>query len=941
MFWQTKTVTMIAALTAANMMCFSRPSMPAAEPVERAASFLAHGADSAKKGGIYETVIGSVRVQILSDTLARIELKGSNGFEDRKTYHVVGRAWPGASAKKQVSKATTKVSTANYTINVPSNAKSLEGITVSDPKGREIWKYESLPSAQIFLPEPGSTPNAWAIADTPRVVPAEWGYAPQPAGNAKFADYNGWDSTNDSPDMYIFVPKGDARQLRKDFVALTGDSELTPIKSLGLWHSRYYKYSDQQVYDNIDKFRAEGFPIDFHVVDTDWRNSIGTDGTGYSVNTAYFPDISEFFRVLAEEKHVSTIFNDHPEPVQGLHALSKADLEYRNTQLKGLFAKGLPAWWFDRNWTTTIISPFSGINRESFGMYLYQDVTKQFYPDRRPLIMGNVDGIDNGRFNRPANLASHRFSIQWTGDTLMDSNRNGVNYLLNDLVAAVRSGAVLSNPYISADLAGHSRNPSPHRFTRWCQFEAFYPILRFHCNTVYFREPWKYGKLAQDVVLDYVAMRYRLLPLLYALNHENVGTGIPMTKRLDFNYPQYKEAQDNTQYLLGDGILVAPVVDDVAAEPRIVPVEWLVNEDGKQGLTERWWNVPDSRPWNVEEAMAGNPILKRNTLAALSYEYSRAGDSTPGAGVNRAFHAGRFTGKIKPAMDSYLALNVDDGVRVYLDDKLVINRWKDISNPDDDGYYNFRRDNVGPALIYSDVLLMANREYDIKIEYYNLTAGWSVQLQYVIPSDFINTRSVFIPDGRWMNVWNGEEYAGPCTISSTHGIGTSPLFVRGGTVVPLLENVSYIGEKPWSSMSVDVYPSAVLAGAQTLFEDDGVSNAYKEGRVRKTRFETSFDKSTGETIVNISAAAGGFAGDEKFSSRKWNVRVHAPASWGAALSATLNGATVALQKISKDPAAMPFAFEGAAPGSDVYIATFNAPLNRASEIRVKFATPRD
>jgi len=931
---KTKLATIIAAATTVTMMCFSIPPISAA-------GANAPSAAPEKKGGIYETVIGSVRVQILSDTLARVELKGPNGFENRKTYHIVGRAWPGASAKKQVGRATTKISTNSYTINVPNNANSLKGITISDPKGREIWKYESLPSAQVFLPEPGSTPNAWAIADNPRIVPAEWGYAPQPAGNSKFADFNGWDSTNDSADMYIFLPKGDARQLRKDFVALTGDSELTPLKSLGLWQSRYYKYSDQQVYANIDKFRAEGFPIDFHVVDTDWRNSIGTDGTGYSVNTAYFPNISEFFRVLADDKHVSTIFNDHPEPVQGQHALSKADLEYRNAQLKGLFAKGLPAWWFDRNWSTTIISPFSGINKDSFGMYLYQDVTKQFHPDRRPLIMGNVDGIDNGIFARPANIASHRFSIQWTGDTLMDSNRNGINYLLNDLVAAVRSGAISSNPYISADLAGHSRNPSPHRFTRWCQFEAFSPILRFHCNTVYFREPWKFGKLAQEPIINYIAMRYRLLPLLYALNHENVGTGVPMTKRLDFNYPQHKEAQDNTQYLLGDGILVAPIVDDVAAAPRTVPAEWLVNEDGGQGLTERWWNVPDSRPWNVEDAMAGVPVLKRNALATLNYQYSGAGDSTPGAGVNRTFHAGRFTGKIAPAMDGYLALNVDDGVRVYLDGKLVINRWNDVTNPDDDGYYNFRRNNVGPALIYSDILLEAGRSYDIKIEYYNLTAGWSVQLQYVLPSDFINTRSVFIPDGRWIDVWTGEGYVGPCTISSTHGIGTSPLFVRGGTVVPIVENVSYIGEKPWSSMSVDVYPSTVLAGLQTLFEDDGVSIAYKEGRVRKTRLSTSFDKASGETVVKISAASGEYAGDDKFSSRKWNVRVHAPANWGALLSATLDGTPVSLQKINKDLTAQPFAFEGGAPDSDVYVATFTAPLGRASEIRVKFAAARD
>lgn len=923
--------TMITKIMATIMtMCLLLACMP---------TTLAENATATEATVNYEAIIGSVRVQTLSGTLARVELEGPNGFENRKTYHIVGREWPGTPLVKVAGTTTTQLVTDNYTINVPNNAKSLEGITVNDANGREIWRYTSLPSAQIFLPDPGSTPKAWAIADNPRIVPAEWGYAPQPADNTQFTDLNGWDKTNDSPDMYIFMPKEDAKQLRKDFVALTGDSELTPIKSLGLMTSRYYPYKDTDIYANIDKYREEGFPLDYYVVDTNWRNSVGTSGTGYSVNTNYFPDISEFFRTLVEDKHVQTFFNDHPEPVNSQHALSKGDLEYRNTQLKGLFEKGLDAWWFDRNWQTTIISPFSGINKESFGMYLYQDITKQYYPNKRPFIMGNIDGIDNGVFARPANLASHRFSIQWTGDTWMDSNRSGMNYLKMDLEDTVRSGAVTSNPYISADLTGHNGNPSPHRYTRWSQFGALSPIMRYHCYTTCFREPWKYGKLAQDPIVDYVAMRYRLLPLFYALNHENYGTGIPLTKRLDFNYPWYAEAQDNTEYLLGDGILVAPFVDDIPG-PTTVPATWLTSDDGTQGLSQKWWNVPTAKPWNVEAAMSGTPVLSR-VVNQLNYTYSTSSSTTPGTGVTRTSHAGRFTGKVKPDQDCYLALNVDDGVRVYLNGELVVNRWNDISNPDDNGYYNFRENNRGPALIYSDNLLKAGTEYDIKIEYYSLSSGWGIQLQYVKPSDFVNTRSVFIPDGKWIDVWSGIEYEGPRTISVSHGIDTSPIFVRGGSIVPLAENVSYIGEKPWNKMSVDVYPSTQLKGTQTVFEDDGVSTDYKEGKVRKTELQTSYDKASGEVVVNVAAANGSFKGDDAFTSRTWNVRVHAPASWGALLTSKLDGNAVTAQKVNKDSSGAPFAFEGASPDSDVYIVTFTAPLSKASEIRVKFATPQN
>jgi len=49
-------------------------------------------------------------------------------------------------------------------------------------------------------------------------------------------------------------------------------------------------------------------------------------------------------------------------------------------------------------------------------MRLYHDTTARMRPEQRPLIMANVDGIDNGLRKRPMNVAAHRFPFQWTGD---------------------------------------------------------------------------------------------------------------------------------------------------------------------------------------------------------------------------------------------------------------------------------------------------------------------------------------------------------------------------------------------------------------------------------------------------------------------------------------------------------------------------------------------
>ena len=60
-------------------------------------------------------------------------------------------------------------------------------------------------------------------------------------------------------------------------------------------------------------------------------------------------------------------------------------------------------------------------------------------------------------------------------------------------------------------------------------------------------------------------MRYRLLPVFYAAAHENYETGEPLLRRLDLDFPQFAEAGRNDEYLLGQDILVAPVLQGSTA----------------------------------------------------------------------------------------------------------------------------------------------------------------------------------------------------------------------------------------------------------------------------------------------------------------------------------------------------------------------------------------
>lgn len=98
------------------------------------------------------------------------------------------------------------------------------------------------------------------------------------------------------------------------------------------------------------------------------------------------------------------------------------------------------------------------------------------------------------------------------------------------------------------------------------------------------------------------------------------------------------------------------------------------------------------------------------------------------------------------------------------------------------------------------------------------------------------SRAVYLPAGSsWFDFWTGRSYAGGQTISARAPIQTLPLYVRSGSIVPMGPFVQYTGEKPADPIELRVYTGA--NGAFTLYEDDGITNAYKKGSSAKILFK--------------------------------------------------------------------------------------------------------
>src|SRR5262249_19511896 len=145
--------------------------------------------------------------------------------------------------------------------------------------------------------------------------------------------------------------------------------------------------------------------------------------------------------------------------------------------LTDLLHQGVDVWWYDRNWSTRLHEPMPGLRPEVWGSSVFHDVTLAYRSGIRPLIMSNVDGIDNGVRHNPPHPAFHRYPIPWTGDT--ESNWDWLRYAVAN---GVDEGAVGMLPYVNEDCGGHRGDPSPELYTRFVQYCALSPVLRLHCT---------------------------------------------------------------------------------------------------------------------------------------------------------------------------------------------------------------------------------------------------------------------------------------------------------------------------------------------------------------------------------------------------------------------------------------------------------------------------
>ena len=196
--------------------------------------------------------------------------------------------------------------------------------------------------------------SAWAFRDGPRFVPSNEGAIPcdleKPAGSCdpSLLNTSGFDIYNNAADVYIFLPGASNaygyKELRSEYLQLTGPIPALPDEAFGTWFSWYHAYNQSGAESDILRWRADDLPIDIWGLDMDWRIwRNGMEGKGYFVNTTLFPNISDFYR-FAHEHDLMVYMNDHP--MANASQLSPQEIKFRYDGMTSLFDRGLDFWWY-------------------------------------------------------------------------------------------------------------------------------------------------------------------------------------------------------------------------------------------------------------------------------------------------------------------------------------------------------------------------------------------------------------------------------------------------------------------------------------------------------------------------------------------------------------------------------------------------------------------
>ena len=161
------------------------------------------------------------------------------------------------------------------------------------------------------------------------------------------------------------------------------------------------------------------------------------------------------------------------------------------------------------------------------------------------------------------------------------------------------------------------------------------------------------------------------------------------------------------------------------------------------------------------------------------------------------------------------------------------------------------------------------------LNYQNDVNTYQVEDQYLLGDNLMvcpvtvkgaKTRSLYLPKGTWFDYWSGKKIDGGKYIHVLTPLDTIPLFVKGGGIIPMQDNMKYTDEQDAKNITLHIFPSG--QSSFDLYEDDGQSLSYQNGNFAITKISSE------ETNSGLKLSASNPIGAFKPLAHQYNVQIH-------------------------------------------------------------------
>ena len=197
-------------------------------------------------------------------------------------------------------------------------------------------------------------------------------------------------------------------------------------------------------------------------------------------------------------------------------------------------------------------------------------------------------------WGRSGYAGSQNYPANWAGDS--SASKNNLHCILNGGLNMALSGISFwgfdIGGFYNCDYSGKRVIPEDEEYIRSVQMGLMSPLSRSHGQSTP-REPWVYSETAQKAFLKINKLRYRMLPYLYSTGYETSREGIPMMRPMLLEFPEDLTTRNiSTEYMLGAGVLVAPVFDQPKHHVYLPEGSWIDLETGARLEGGRWITCP-------------------------------------------------------------------------------------------------------------------------------------------------------------------------------------------------------------------------------------------------------------------------------------------------------------------------------------------------------------